>query len=342
MQNSTFGGNPNASANGFATNGLLGPLNGSQDGGTQNGVPIGGRTNNSREYGSAEPSAARSPIDGSQQASRNSLQDGERTTRNLNDTSFSSQTLTQPSAQLPFRSAPSNFQDSQQQQSTNAQPSQQPLSGQPFSSNLVDSPSSYNQQPRENSQRRALPQMTEFERFSLPGLMALHANPSDGSTASMMAFGQDLSTLGMDLGSSAPLHTRIATPFAGLNDQHVVPDFTLPQAYTVGNVPPLHSRIGGFSDETLFAVFYQYCGDILQEIAAGELYSRDWRWHKDLRQWMMKDANFPTPIRVGDHSERGFYIFFDAMNWRRERREFVLNYDDLDQRHGTTTLGPSL
>ncbi|TKA60148.1 hypothetical protein B0A49_12672, partial [Cryomyces minteri] len=168
----------------------------------------------------------------------NSLQDGERTTRNLDDTSFSSQTLTQPSTQLPFRSAPSNFQDSQQQQSTNAQPSQQPQSGQPFSSNLIDSPSSYNQQPqlpqqpRENSQRRALPQMTEFERFSLPGLMALHANPTDGSTASMMAFGQDLSTLGMDLGSSAPLHTRIATPFAGLNDQHVVPDFTLPQAYT--------------------------------------------------------------------------------------------------------------
>lgn len=32
--------------------------------------------------------------------------------------------------------------------------------------------------------------------------------------------------------------------------------------------------------------------------------------------------------------ERGVYIFFDVMNWRRERREFVLAYEELDQRVG--------
>lgn len=53
----------------------------------------------------------------------------------------------------------------------------------------------------------------------------------------------------------------------------VPPDFTLPAAYTVTNVPPLHSKMGGFSAETLLAIFYQYPRDIYQELAAQELYA---------------------------------------------------------------------
>jgi len=84
-------------------------------------------------------------------------------------------------------------------------------------------------------------------------------------------------------------------------------------------VPPLQSRITAFSDETLFAIFYQYTRDVMQEVAAGELYSRDWRWHKELHQWMMKDSQMSQPIRISERSERGVYVFFDAVNWRRER-----------------------
>lgn len=91
--------------------------------------------------------------------------------------------------------------------------------------------------------------------------------------------------------------------------------------------------------------------DIMQELAAQELTARDWRWHKILRQWLQKDtreANTTSsmqildltngapiavpPVRVSERVERGVYVFFDVMNWRRERREFVLNYDELDQR----------
>ena len=32
------------------------------------------------------------------------------------------------------------------------------------------------------------------------------------------------------------------------NDRYVIPDFTLPAAYTVTNVPPLSSRVNAFSD----------------------------------------------------------------------------------------------
>lgn len=130
-----------------------------------------------------------------------------------------------------------------------------------------------------------------------------------------------------------------STPFSNTNSVRITPDFHLPTAYIVNNVPPLHTRITAFTDDTLFAIFYQFTRDVLQEVAAGELYSRDWRWHKHMRQWMMKDNTLAQPVRVSERSERGFYIFFDAVNWRRERREFVLNYDDLDQRHGSIGAG---
>lgn len=44
------------------------------------------------------------------------------------------------------------------------------------------------------------------------------------------------------------------------------------------------------------------------------------------------------PQRVSQGVERGVYVFFDVMNWRRERREFVLAYDELDHRF-TTAMG---
>ena len=94
----------------------------------------------------------------------------------------------------------------------------------------------------------------------------------------------------------------------------------------------------------------------MQEIAANELYNRDWRWHVKLQQWMMKDPDLPAPIRISPKVERGWYLFFDVTNWRRERvsthiigtintlltsikREFELDYDHLDQRHGPAMGG---
>ena len=74
----------------------------------------------------------------------------------------------------------------------------------------------------------------------------------------------------------------------------MIPDFTLPQAYTVNNVPPLATKLESFSDETLIMIFYQHPRDILQELAAQTLYKREWRWHKIMRCWMMKVCSLPT------------------------------------------------
>ena len=49
------------------------------------------------------------------------------------------------------------------------------------------------------------------------------------------------------------------------------PDFRLPECYTVDNVHKVQQKIPGFSDETLFWIFYTQPRDIMQELAATEL-----------------------------------------------------------------------
>ncbi|KAK0815683.1 transcriptional regulator [Friedmanniomyces endolithicus] len=268
-------------------------------------------------------------------------------------------------AQLPIRNPSNTYQQ---------QPQQAPIgSGQPASQpqQQLQAAIQNGQAPPANIKRYT--DMTEDERYGLTGLLAAFearraleaGQPVDDTLPPAMRngvmLGQDLSTLGMDLDSPDPIYPTF-TPFpllpersSGSNfdffERNVVPDFTLPSAYTVTNVPPLERRMGAFSDETLFSIFYQNPNDYRQELAAIELTARDWRWHKILRQWLQKDTRevstgslpiidlAPTlpvaapTVRLGERTERGVYVFFDAMNWQRQRREFVLDYGELDHKH---------
>ncbi|KAI8938559.1 hypothetical protein NX059_004442 [Plenodomus lindquistii] len=171
---------------------------------------------------------------------------------------------------------------------------------------------------------KKLADMTDSERYGLPGLLSMI--PLESPDYSSLAMGQDLTVLGLELSrpDHSPLHPTFGSPFVESTSKPVVPpSFTLPAAYTVTNVPPLHSKMSSFSAETLLAIFYQFPRDILQEIAAAELYNRDWRWHINLRQWMMKDPDLPAPIRLSPKEERGWYLFFDVGNWRRERVSLI-------------------
>lgn len=117
--------------------------------------------------------------------------------------------------------------------------------------------------------------MTEKERFGLEGLAAAYearkaiesGQSVDETLPAIMRsgtfFGQDLNALGMDLDSPEPIwptftafpasisQAQGAGPGAGGFDFHeraIVPEFTLPHAYTVTNVPPLSGRLGSLSD----------------------------------------------------------------------------------------------
>jgi hypothetical protein len=110
--------------------------------------------------------------------------------------------------------------------------------------------------------------MTEQEQWGLEALSAAYearknlesGQPVDETLPPIMRsaifFGQDLSALGMDLDSIDPIYPTF-TPFPAANstgstfdfhDRHTIPDFQLPGAYTVNNVPPLAGRVAALSD----------------------------------------------------------------------------------------------
>jgi len=67
-------------------------------------------------------------------------------------------------------------------------------------------------------------------------------------------------------------------------------------------------HLSKFQLETLFHIFYSLPRDILQAYSAQELYTRQWRYHVDLKLW----------FRLRENSEQ--FEFFDTARW--ECREF--------------------
>ncbi|OJJ46742.1 hypothetical protein ASPZODRAFT_142542 [Penicilliopsis zonata CBS 506.65] len=191
------------------------------------------------------------------------------------------------------------------------------------------------QEPQTSSQSAEQPplsQMSELDRFGLAGLLRMiHSESPDVAS---LAVGQDLMTLGLDLNQPEPLHTSFASPF--ISSMSAVPleqDFNLPSCYSVANIQPLQTRIPSFSDETLFYIFYSMPRDIMQELVAEELMGRKWRYHKIERCWLTRDETYPGPVDVERGvSERGVYLLWDPTSWKKVRREFILRYEDLDNR----------
>ncbi|KAL1885690.1 transcriptional regulator [Paecilomyces lecythidis] len=184
----------------------------------------------------------------------------------------------------------------------------------------------------QSAEQPPLSQMSEIDRFGLAGLLRMiHSESPDVAS---LAVGQDLMTLGLDLNQPEPLHPSFASPF--VSSMSTVPleqDYSLPSCYAVANIQPLQSRIPSFSDETLFYIFYSMPRDIMQELVAEELMGRKWRYHKVERCWLTRDETYPGPVDVERGvSERGVYLWWDAASWKKIRREFILRYEDLDNR----------
>ncbi|EAW13978.1 NOT2/NOT3/NOT5 family protein [Aspergillus clavatus NRRL 1] len=184
----------------------------------------------------------------------------------------------------------------------------------------------------QSTEQPPLAQMSELDRFGLAGLLRMIH--SDSPDVASLAVGQDLMTLGLDLNQPEPLHTTFASPFvASMSAVPMEQNFSLPACYSVANIQPLQSRIPSFSDETLFYIFYSMPRDIMQELAAEELMGRKWRYHKIERCWLTRDETYPGPVDVERGvSERGVYLIWDPTTWKKIRREFILRYEDLDNR----------
>ncbi|PHH90473.1 hypothetical protein CDD83_3568 [Cordyceps sp. RAO-2017] len=177
--------------------------------------------------------------------------------------------------------------------------------------------------------------MAAVDKWGIKGLRTLMNNYPDFHA---MVVGMDPNTLGLDLGSQELISPQIYSLFDEQPPRPTVTSskFRLPDCYSVTNVQPIESKIQSFNEETLFWIFYSCPADVKQQMAAVELHSRNWRWHKKLQVWLTKDEHMNPQILSPNH-ERGYYIVWDANNWRKDRREFTLHYGDLDT---TLNQGP--
>ncbi|KAG6004252.1 hypothetical protein E4U54_000570 [Claviceps lovelessii] len=179
-----------------------------------------------------------------------------------------------------------------------------------------------------------LPGMSDSDKYGIKGLRTLMNNNPDYHA---MMIGTDPATMGLDMSSQEMITTQVKSLF---DDKPPRPTLAatkirLPECYNVTNVQPIETKIQNFSEETLFWIFYSCPIDAQQQLAAKELYSRNWRWHMRHQVWLTKDEHM-TPQILSPNHERGFYVVWDPEQWRKERRELTLFYGDLN-----TTLGQS-
>jgi CCR4-NOT transcription complex subunit 2 len=145
----------------------------------------------------------------------------------------------------------------------------------------------------------------------------------------ILAFGTDLTTLGLNLSSTEVLYNSFASPYS-TSPLKQEPDHIIPECYFINpalSVPT--DKMNLFSDETLFYIFYGMPNDVLQVAAAVELAARDWSYHTELRVWFQRLPG-TTPLVKALNYETGSYIYFDIHQWKdKTKTNFQMEYDKL-------------
>ncbi|KAJ3497563.1 hypothetical protein NLG97_g1805 [Lecanicillium saksenae] len=179
--------------------------------------------------------------------------------------------------------------------------------------------------------------MPDADKWGLKGLRTLMNNYPDYHA---LVVGMDPNSLGLDMQSPDPISTQVYSLFDDSLPKPTVhaSKFRLPECYNVTNVQPIETKTPSFNEETLFWIFYSCPADIKQQMAAQELHTRNWRWHRKLQIWLTKDEQMAPQI-LGPNHERGWYIIWDANHWQRERREITLHYSDLETAINTGAVG---
>ncbi|GMF41836.1 unnamed protein product [Phytophthora fragariaefolia] len=134
--------------------------------------------------------------------------------------------------------------------------------------------------------------------YGLLGMLHTIIRPGNDSKKNL-AMGCDLTSLGLNLNSAEPLHPTFASPWS---EEQLTkePQFSLPMCYY--NQPPVlkTTHLSKFHLETLFFIFYSMPKDVLQAYAAQELYSREWRYHAELKTWLKRASPADAALLAGN------------------------------------------
>lgn len=159
--------------------------------------------------------------------------------------------------------------------------------------------------------------ISKESKYGLAGLLdVIRMTDRDRNT---LALGADLTTFGLNLNSNDCLYSTFTSPFTEQSGS-AEPQFTTPSCYLMPPPTLKTDHLAKFQMETLFHMFYSMPRDLLQAVAAQELYRREWRYHSELRLWF-KQRN-PQELMHG-HSNVQF-LYFDVTIW--EARLFTTAY----------------
>ncbi|XP_046890834.1 CCR4-NOT transcription complex subunit 2 isoform X3 [Hypomesus transpacificus] len=174
------------------------------------------------------------------------------------------------------------------------------------------------------------------DQFGMIGLLTFIRAAETDPGMVHLALGSDLTTLGLNLNSPENLYPKFASPWASAPCRPQDIDFHVPSEYLTN----IHIRdklaaikLARYGEDLLFYLYYMNGGDLLQLLAAVELFNRDWRYHKEERVWITRAPGMEPSLKTNAY-ERGTYYFFDCLNWRKvaKVKEFHLEYDKLEER----------
>lgn len=179
-----------------------------------------------------------------------------------------------------------------------------------------------------------IPKHMVTDQFGMIGLLTFIRAAETEPNLVTLALGSDLTTLGLNLNSPESLYQTFGSPFSDSPCRPHEIDFNVPPEYRINSyirekLAPF--KLSRYGEDVLFYLYYTNEGDVLQLAAAAELYSREWRYHKDERVWLTRVPGV-EPLQKSSTYERGTYYFFDYLNWRKIAKEFHLEYDKLEEK----------
>ncbi|GMT16323.1 hypothetical protein PFISCL1PPCAC_7620 [Pristionchus fissidentatus] len=194
------------------------------------------------------------------------------------------------------------------------------------------------------------------DQFGMAGLLTYLRQAENPSIVSL-ALGTDLTTLGLNLNlnerhlyttfggpwADAPCRTQdldakeqdpnalhiARAPDAGRERIHIVPDEYLTNSTIRDKLPNI--KLNKLSEDVLFFLFYNCPGEVYQMAAASELYGRDWRFHKQEGVWLTRSQYGGVKEQTSTF-ERGSYMVFDPLQWRKIPKDMRLEYRELEER----------
>lgn len=170
------------------------------------------------------------------------------------------------------------------------------------------------------------------DQYGMAGLVALLANTESNQNLFSLAIGYDISSINLNLNSKERIYQTYPGPW---NEKQLKPyeiDYPVPSEYLVHH--NIRDKISEFKaptygDDLLFFLFYFFAGEQMQVYATRELYSREWRFHKDEGVWIRRMNSHMEKNPSGTY-ERGSYIYFDPINWMKMQKEMTVEYDRLE------------